>query len=225
MVWLGLWFGRDGGGFAGAGDDGALLFLMVEVDLEDGVSAMIPDGLGDGEVEEDHALGGLAGVDDGLAEEGFGRAGFEGGEGGVDVVEILLLDGAGGELFAFGGGEGGGEVFEEEGELEGVFDVEAGEDVEVVLGLVFADEDGVGLEDGVGGDDGGAGDGELGDSVRGGSDDQGEDDAESQKRKKNGSEEIAARGLGEGRRRHLIKNNLEDRFKDQKPLYTKAIKR
>src|SRR5713226_8619134 len=103
-----------GGGFAAAADQDFLLALMVEVDVEDGGAAMVPDLFGDGEVEEDHALGGLAGTDHRIAQERFGGEGFEGGEGGVDVLEVGLFDGAGGDLFAFSGGEGGGEVFEEE---------------------------------------------------------------------------------------------------------------
>jgi len=139
---------------------------MVEVDVEDGGAAMVPDLFGDGEVEEDHAFGGLAGTDHGVAEERFGGEGFEGGEGGVDVLEVGLFDGAGGDLFAFGGGEGGGEVFEEEREVEAVVNAKGGEDVEHVLGALVGDDDGVGFEDGVGGIDGGASDGEVCGSVR-----------------------------------------------------------
>ena len=109
---------------------------MVEVDVEDGGAAVVPDVFGDGEVEENHAFGGLAGADHGLAEEGFGGEGLERGEGGVDVVEVVLFDGACGDLFAFGGGEGGGEVLEEEREMEAVVDAEGGEDVEIVLGVL-----------------------------------------------------------------------------------------
>src|ERR1700744_3625056 len=122
---------------------------MVEVDVEHGVAAMVPYSLGDGEVEQDHALGGLTWGDHGVAEEGFGGEGFEVGEGGVDIFEVALLDGAGGDLLAFCGGEGGGEVFEEEREVEAVVDAEVGEDVEVVFGVLVADDDRVGFEDGV----------------------------------------------------------------------------
>ena len=140
---------------------------MVEVYVEDGLAAMVPDLFGDGEVEEDHAFGGLAGGDHCVAEEGFGGEGLEGGEGGVDVLEIGLFNGAGGDLFAFSGGEGGGEVLEEEREAEAVVDAESGEDVESVFGVLVRDDDGVGFEDRVGGVDGGAGDGKVCGSVRG----------------------------------------------------------
>jgi hypothetical protein len=53
---------------------------MVEVDVEDSGAAMIPDLLGDGEVEEDHALGRLAGTDHGVAKERLGSEGPEAGE-------------------------------------------------------------------------------------------------------------------------------------------------
>jgi len=58
-----------GYGFAGAADEYALKSLMVEVDVESGVPAMVPCGFGDGEVQEEHALCELAGGDHGLAEE------------------------------------------------------------------------------------------------------------------------------------------------------------
>jgi hypothetical protein len=102
---------------------------MVEVDVEDGGAAMVPDLFGDGEVEEDHALSGLAGADHGVAEEWFGGEGAEAGERGIDVLEVLLFDGAGGDLFTFGGGEGGRKVLEEEREAEAVVDAEGREDV------------------------------------------------------------------------------------------------
>ena len=60
------------------------LALVVEVDVEDGGAAAIPDVLGDGEAKEDHAFGGFAGVDHGLAKERGGGEGFDLGEGGVD---------------------------------------------------------------------------------------------------------------------------------------------
>ena len=63
-----------------------------------------------------------------------------------------------------------------------VVDAEGGEDVEVVLGVVVADDDGVAFEDGVGGVDGGVSDGEVGCPVWGVADGQGESDAEDQKR-------------------------------------------
>ena len=113
---------------------------MVEVDVEDGGAAVVPDLFGDGEVKEDHAFGGLAGADHGVAEERFGGEGFEFGKGGVDVVEVAFFDGAGGDLFTVGSGEGGGEVFEEERKVEAVVDAEVGEDVEIVLGALVGDD-------------------------------------------------------------------------------------
>ena len=174
-----------------------LLALMVEVDVEDGCAAMVPDLFGDGEVEEDHAFGGLAGADHGVAEERFGGEGFEAGKGGVDVVEVALFDGAGGDLFAFGGGEGGGEVLEEEREVETVVDAEGGEDVEIVFGVLVGDDDGVGFEDGVGGIDGGAGDGEVCGSVRGEAENESEDDPQNEERQEYRGQQVASSGLSE----------------------------
>ncbi len=140
---------------------------MIEVDIEDGGAAMVPDFFGDGEVEEDHAFGGLAGADHGVAEEGLGGEWPEAGEGGVDVLEVELFDGAGGDFFAFGGGEGGGEILEKEREAEAIIDAEGSDDVESVFGVLVGDDDGVRFEDGVGWIDGGADDGEVGGLVRG----------------------------------------------------------
>jgi hypothetical protein len=116
---------------------------VVEVYVEDGLAAMVPNLLGDGEMDEDHAFGELAGADHGVPEERFGREGSETGEGRVDVFEIGLFDRAGGDLFAFSGGEGGGEVLEEEREVEAVVDAKSGEDVECVFNVLIADHDGV----------------------------------------------------------------------------------
>ena len=192
-----------GGEFAGAADGDLLLSLMVEVDVEDGLAAVVPDLFGDGEVEEDHALGGLAGGDHGVAKEGFGGEGLEGGEGGVDVLEVRLFDGAGGYLFAFGGDEGRGEVFEEEGEVEAVVNVEGGEDVESVLGVLVGDDDGVGFEDAVGGIDAGADDGEVRGLVRGEAEEKSEDDPENEEREENRCQQVAPSGLSELEVSHL----------------------
>jgi hypothetical protein len=170
---------------------------MVEVYVEDGLAAMVPDLFGDGEVEEDHALGGLAGADHGFAEERLGGEWLEAGEGGVDVVEVELFDGAGGDLLAFAGGEGGGEVLEEEREVEAVVDVEGGENVEGVFGALVGDDDGVGFEDGVGGVDGSAGDGKVCGSVRGEAEKESEDDPEDQEREEYGCQQVASSGLSE----------------------------
>src|ERR1700730_8333803 len=185
---------------------------MVEVDVEHGVAAMVPDLFGDGEVEEDHALGRLAGTDHGVAEERFGDEGFERGEGGVDVLEVELFDGASGDLFAFGGGEGGGEVLEEEREVEAVVDAEGGEDVEGVLGVLVGDDDGVGSEYGVGGIDGGADDGEVCGSVRGEAEEEGEDDPENEEGEEYGCQEVASSGLSERGVRHWHEHSKGDVF-------------
>ena len=62
---VGCWLG-------GVGDEDGLLALVIEVDVEDGGAAAVPDLLGDGEAEEDHAFGEFAGGDHGLAEERSG---------------------------------------------------------------------------------------------------------------------------------------------------------
>ncbi len=124
---------------------------MVELDVEGGGATAIPDVLGDGETEKDHAFGGIAWVDHGFAKEGSGGEGLDLGEGGVHGVEIVLVNGTGGDFFPFGGGEGGGEVLEEEGDVEPVVDAKGGEDVEVVFGALVGDNHGLGFEDGVGG--------------------------------------------------------------------------
>jgi hypothetical protein len=185
-----------GNGFAGAADEDLLLTLVVEVDVEDGGAAMVPDLFGDGEVEKDHSFGGLAGADHGVAEERFGGERLEFGEGGVDVVEIQFFDGAGGDFFAFGGGEGCGEVLEEERKVEAVVDAKGGEDVEIVLGLLVAYDDGVGFEDGVGGVDGGAGDGEVCGPVRSEAENEGENNAENEEGQEYRHQQVASGGLG-----------------------------
>jgi hypothetical protein len=184
-------------GFAGTADENLLLALMVEVDVEDGVAAMVPDFLGDGEVKENHALGGLAGADHGVAKKGLGGEGLELGECGVDVVEVELFYGAGGDLFALRGGEGGSEVLEEEREVEAVVDAEGGEDVESVLGVLVADDDRVGFIDRVGGVDDSAGDGEVGGFVWSELENESENDTENEESQKNRHQQVASDGLGE----------------------------
>jgi len=191
------------GCFAGATDKNGLLSLVVEIEVEGGGAAVVPDVFGDGEMEQNHTFGGPAGGDHGFAEEGFGGEQLEVGEGGVDGGEVVFFDGAGGDLLAVCGGEGGGEVLEEERQVQPVVDAEVGEDVELVLRLVVTDEGGIGLEDGVGGEDSGAGDGEVGGPVRRGADEQGDDDAKKQERNEYRSEEVAADGLGEGKLWHF----------------------
>ena len=130
-------------GFTVAADADLLLALMVEVDVEHGQAAMVPDVFGDGEVKEDHAFGRFARTDHGFTKKWLGGEGLELGEGGIDVLEIALLDGTGVDLFPFGGGEGGSEVFEEEREVKAIVNAEGGEDVEVVLRMLVGDDDGV----------------------------------------------------------------------------------
>ena len=156
---------------------------------------MIPDGLGYGEVEEDHALGGLAGTDHRVAEQGLGCQGLQVRKSGVDVGKIALFDCAGGNLFAFGSGKGGGEILQEEREIEAVVDAQSREDIKVVLGVLVADDDGVGLKDGVNGIHGGMGDGKVGGSVRGEAEKQSENDTENEECQKYRREQVASVGL------------------------------
>jgi hypothetical protein len=183
--------------FAAAADENLLLALMVKVDIEDCGAAMIPDLSGDGKVEEDHAFGGLPRANHRVAEKGFGGEGFESGKGRVDILELGLFDGAGGDLFALGGGEGGGEVLEEEREVEAVVDTEGGEDVESVLGVLVSDDDGVGFEDRMGGIDGGSDDGEVCRFVRSETEEEGKDNPENEERQEYRCQQVASSGLSE----------------------------
>ena len=102
----------------------------------------------------------------------LGGEGFEGWEAGVEVGDVELLDGAGGDWLCGGavgirGGEGGGKVLDEERKTEAVLNSDSDDEVQVVLRRVLAYDDGIGLEDGMGGIDGGLGDGDIGDGVRG----------------------------------------------------------
>ena len=82
-----------------------------------------------------------SGVDGGLAEEGCAGQRLERGEGDGEVGEVVLFDGAGLGDGVVGCGVGGGEVADEEWDVEPVVDADGGEDVEIVLGLVAgADE-------------------------------------------------------------------------------------
>ncbi len=119
---------------------------MVEVDGDGGGFALVPGGLGDGEVEEDHAVSGFSDVDLGFAEEEWGGLlvgeGFELGEAGVEVGDVGFFYGAGGDGVGVGGGEGGGEVLDEERQVAAVFDVQVDEEVEGVLDSIAADDEG-----------------------------------------------------------------------------------
>src|SRR5271170_279068 len=80
--------------------------------------------------------------------------------------------------------------------MEAVGDAKGGEDVEVVAGLVVADEDGLALEDGVSGVDGGVDDVEVRSFVRREADGQGEGDAKDEKGQQDRCQEVASSGLG-----------------------------
>jgi hypothetical protein len=194
-------WGRGGCGvgdyFAAAADENLLLALMVKVDIEDCGAAMIPDLSGDGKVEEYHAFGRLARADHGVAEERFGGERLESGKGRVDILEVGLFHGAGGDLFALGSSEGGGEVLEEEREVEAVVDAECSEHVESVLGVLVSDEDGVGFEDRVGWIDAGSGDGEVCRFVRSEAEEEGKNDAENEERQEYRCQQVASSGLSE----------------------------
>ena len=104
---------------------------------------------------------------------------------------------------AVAGDESGGEVPKEERKLEGVVYVEGGEDVEIVLSLIAADEQGLGFDDGVGAVDIGMGCGDLGVDVWIDVLVDEEGDAEDREGDEDWGEEIAAFGLGEGQGGHL----------------------
>ena len=169
---------------------------MVEVDAENGGFAVLPGVEGDREVEQDHSLGGVAGVDEGLAQEGFGAKGFHGREGAVDGRDVLLFSSTGVELLSVGGGEGSGEVLDKEGQIEAVGEAQGGEDVEIVLGPAGADDHGVGSEDEVGGIDGDVGDLHVRDAMRSEADQQSDGESEDQESDQNGRKKISAGGLG-----------------------------
>jgi hypothetical protein len=170
-------------GFVSSAYEHALLSLMIEVDVEDGGPAMVPYRLGNREMKENHALDRFAGINHGFAEERFGGERFERGKGGENGSKVLFFDRAGDELFAIGGDESRSEVFEEEWEVEVVVDAEIGKDVEIVLGLVTTDNDGVGLEDGLYWKDDSVGDSEVRCLVRGSTEDECNEDAKNQERK------------------------------------------
>ena len=178
---------------------------MVEVDGDGCVSAIVPEGLRSGKVEDDVAFSGLAGIDFGIAEERLGALGggelSQGGEGAEEGGEIGLFNGVGGDREGAGvrgGDEGGVEVLEEEREAEVIGDAKGGEEVEVVLSLIAVEDHGVGLEDDVGGEEGGAGDGDVGGGVGGEAEDSEDGGEEHGQGEQDGEEEVAARGLGEG---------------------------
>lgn len=194
--------GDGDGSLGGLGDSDLLGTQMIEVDVEDSGAAAVPHVFRDGELEDDHALAGLAGVDHGFAEEGLGGDGFENRKGRVDVVEITLFDGAGCNLFSLRGGEGGGEVFEEERKVGLIVDVKGGKDVQMIFDVLVGDDDGVGFEGGACRDDDGFDDRQLGGSVGIEADNQRKGNAKNKKGQKNRHKEIAPGGLGELKIRH-----------------------
>src|ERR1700727_1741071 len=98
-----------------------------------------------------------------------------------------------------GGGEGGGEVLDEERQVAAVFDVQVDEEVEGVLHGIAADDEGFGFEDDVGGVDGDVLDGDFGGGVGGVVEQDSECDTEDRQRGENGDGEVAADGLSEGK--------------------------
>lgn len=154
---------------------------MIKVHVEHGGFAMVPRIDRDRELEQDHAFGGVAGSDEGLAAQRSGGERLERGEGGVDVGQVLHLGGAGSELLIVGGKQRGGEVLEEERKAQRVFDAQVGEDVEVIFRFVAADDERVGLEDRMRGIDGGVRDGEIYGLRRASANDQRQDNTKQQK--------------------------------------------
>src|SRR5438874_6319026 len=131
---LGCWCGllRDVGGE---------LALMVEIQRDGRGFALIPGVLVDREVEDDHAFGVRPGLDGGFAKKRRRGERLKPREGGVDVVEVALLNGGGGNCGVFGPDEGTGDVFQEERYVQVVMDVDGGEDVEGILcGIFHADD-------------------------------------------------------------------------------------
>ena len=118
---------------------------MIEVQGEDGVVAGVPGVGGNGEMDDDEAFDGLIGIDARLAQKRRGglRGGEfpEGREAGEEVLELGVLDGAGGRLEgAVVGDERGGEVFKEEGKAEPVDHANGDDGVEIILRGIVADD-------------------------------------------------------------------------------------
>lgn len=188
--------------------------LVVEVDVEGGRFSGVPHSLSDGEVEKHHTLCGLAGGDECLAEQRGGGQVFERGEGAEEGRDVLLFGGVGMDLFAVGGDERGGEVFEEDRKVEAIFDAQRGEDVEIVLGAIAANEDCVRFKDGVGRVYRGLCDCDVCCLVRCVAHDQSNGDAKDRKRDEDRREEIVAGGLGEGRLRHFCQSSKSELYRE-----------
>src|ERR1035438_3591881 len=98
----------DGGG------DGV---LVIEVDGDAGGFALVPVGLREGVVEDDHSVELRAGLDGGFAEQRRSGQRDEFGKDDKEVGEVALLDGAGGGFGVVGCGDGAGDVVNGDGDL------------------------------------------------------------------------------------------------------------
>ena len=121
------------------------------------------------------------------------------GETGVEVGDVGFFYGAGGDGFVVCGGQGGGEVLDEEWHVAAVFDVEVDEEVEGVVDGVAAYDERFGFEDDVGGVGGDVLDGDVGGGVGGVVEQDGECYAQDGQGDEDGDGEVAARGRGEGK--------------------------
>ncbi len=85
-----------------------------------------------------------------------------------------------------------------------VGDAQGSEDVDVVLGLVAVEDDGVGFEYKVRGVDGGVSDSDVGGGVRGEAEHEEDGRGQDGQSDDNGEEEVAACWLGEGKVGHSV---------------------
>lgn len=148
-------------------------------------------------MEEDHALGRLAGTNLGIARERFGGQLLQRRECGVEILEIGDLDGAGLSDGVVRRGEDGGLVLDKEREAKLVGEPDGEDDVEVVIGVLLRADDvrGAGERFGfrVGREDLDFGDSELGRFARVEVEDRSSNHDEDTGRAKNGRER-GARG-------------------------------
>jgi hypothetical protein len=171
---------------------------MVEVELEHGGLAGVPQIFGDGELKQQGSLsGGLCG-DGGIAEEGGGEEWQELREAGLLGLRVGSVGGPDGEDGVGLVGEGEGRLFESDRYGDTVLELKGWGEEEDVLGVGLGDHDGVGLEDSAGGDDLVMEDRDL--HVRCGEEMKEHGDPESQDHDggKDGNEEGTALLLGEG---------------------------
>lgn len=195
-------------GFGEGDGDGV---LVIELEGDGGGLALVPYGLSDGVVEQDHSFGLASGLNGGLAQQGRGGERHERGEGDVEVGEVPLLEGAGGGHGAVGRSDGTGDVVEGERDAEAVVDADGCEDVIVVLeGGLLADDLGVGLEDSVRGQDVDVSDTDVGDAVRDVEIDEADDDGEDDESDDRGKQEVAAFVLGKGKFGHGGKDTAKN---------------